>query len=221
MAITRNYDDYITRMEREGISAYDASQLDGAHEAHALDQQAEWAADAAKTKGQWLQADAKGFPRVAFTTQDEMVAAINDPRYKTMPGYRDAVQDCIGRMEHVGIAISDGRANVQDDLNGETMLKAARKDAAIATYKKLSVEAAHDPVKRLELLELMHSKDEAVQAWLNEGTGAVANEGPLQKAFREKGFSSFGSDLNKAMASEEGEDNNGSDPNNSPAGGDK
>ncbi|MEQ1844708.1 MAG: hypothetical protein ABL983_03915, partial [Nitrospira sp.] len=103
----------------------------------------------------------------------------------------------------IGAANVTSGESAQNNLSGESMLKAARKEVAIAEYKRLAVAAAHDPKERLALLTMMNSDDPAIKEWLAEGTGAVNPEGPLQKGFREAGYGTFGSDLNRAMAAEE------------------
>ena len=193
MAHHYHFDQYIARMEREGIDRYHASKLDGADEAHALDLKLDEAET--RTKRDW--------PTTLdhFTSTDELRAAMQDPAYKVNAHYRAKVESMLAKSApEIGAVRNPTHDQDESPLSGDSMLKAARKEAAIATYKKLAVEAASDPVKRLELLTLMHSKDEAVQAWLNEGSGAVANEGPGQRMMREAGSGSFGPDLSKAMA---------------------
>ena len=188
MGSTRFYNEFIEQMRREGIAPWNASQMPEAREAHERDEQAD--RDENRTKREWKT------ERDFFQSTDEFRAAMADPAYSQNPWYRQKVHDMLSRSAP---EIGAHNAPAEPDPK-ETMLAVARKDAAIATYKKLSVEAAHDPVKRLELLELMHSKDEGVQAWLNEGMGAVANEGPGQKMMRLAGSGSFGPDLSKAMS---------------------
>jgi hypothetical protein len=208
-----NYDMFLEEMAKQGTNAYEASQLPEAQRAHFLDEQL----DKAETRTR------KDWPTRLdhFESSEEFKAAMADPAYKVNPHYRAKVHDMLAKSApEIGAENVASGKSTQDDLSGESMLAAARKDAAIAAYKKLAVEAAHDPQARLALLTMLNSDDPAIQEWINEGTSSVANEGPLQKAFREAGHSTHGPDLGRALASEE-EDNGSSgasrlDPANSP-----
>ncbi|NOT22273.1 MAG: hypothetical protein HOP22_06050 [Nitrospiraceae bacterium] len=197
------YRKFIDQMAREGFSEYDAAQMEGAREAHEQDRIADQNVMKAKTTAQWLKPDAQGKPTVAFETQEQMLTAINDPLYKSSPAYRDAVQDCIGRMATVTPNIEHG---VGVDFSVESLAVATRKEAARDAYRKLVVQAGRDPQARMQLIELLNNPDPSVQAWISEGTDAIGNEGPGQRMMREAGSGSYGPDLGKAMAADE---NNG------------
>jgi hypothetical protein len=189
-----NWDAYIAEMAREGISPYDASQLDGAQRAANLDKQLD--AHETANKRTWAPHMTK------FETTDQLRAAMADEAYKVNPHYRARVAELLRNSEpSIGQVKSPTHDMDNSPINTPgSMLQAARKEAAISQYKLLVTQAAKDPVKRLELLEILHSDDPSVIAWRNEGTEAVAPEGPGQKMFREARHGSFGPDLNKAMS---------------------
>lgn len=199
---SRNYDAFIAKMRAEGIDAYHANQYPEAREAYQLDQQADWNAQVAKKRTDFKPVKADGSPMTTFENKDQLRAAMSDPLYKASSEYRAKVQEMMIGMEDDGILTGtdvQGMGGLRG-MSPEKMLIAASKEAAISKYKQLAKEASTDPVKRLELMQLVASPDPTVQAWLHEGTSSVNTEGPLNRAMREKGHGTFGSDLGAAMA---------------------
>lgn len=213
MTTTWNYDAFIEQQRLEGISAYDATQFPEARAAHEKDLKVAWNAQVARTKDQIKPLNPDGSPMVKFPDRETMRLVMSDPMYKVSEAYRQKCAELIAGMDEGHGPITGAAAKEYGELGREDlatlMMNGARKDAAIAQYKKLAVEAAHDPVKRLELMELLHSNDPAVKAWLKEGETAVAPESEMNKAMRERGYVSFGSNLSAAMAAGEGTDAQG------------
>lgn len=191
-----NYDMFIKQMAKEGTGAFEASQLPEAQRAHFLDEQLD--EHETRTRKDWpTRLD-------YFESSEELRAAFADKAYSVNPHYRQKVHDMLAKSApEIGAANIASGESTQNDISGASMLKAARKEAAIAEYKRLSVAAAHDPKERVALLTMLNSDDPAIKEWLAEGMDAVAPEGPLQKAFRKQGHGTFGSDINKAMAADE------------------
>lgn len=219
MAITRNYQEFKEKMLREGFDEFTIAHMPGSEEAYDLDRQADFEASKAKTIKDWLQVDKQGNPQVSFVSQEQITAAMKAPLYKSSPAYRAAVENCIGRMPAPPAPNIERGVGV--DFSVEKLAENTRKEAARDAYRKLVVQAGRDPQARLQLIELLNNPDPAVQAWVSEGTSAIANEGPGQRMMREAGSGSFGPDLGRAMASEDDEganNGNGSDPNNGPVG---
>lgn len=210
MAITTNWDKFEKDSLKEGYGLREVPYLPGAREAIERDKQADWDVRVHAKKETWTNYDDQGKKIDYFRSPEEFRAAMADPLYKVSDHYRQAIQRMLRNTREDIIQTPSQEDNQgMGGLRGMTpakMLAAATKDAAIATYKKLAVEASHDPVKRLELLTLMNSTDPNVQAWLHEGTSGVSPEGPMNRAMRERGYGEFGPDLNAAMAGNETSD---------------
>jgi hypothetical protein len=196
------YKAYLDRMEREGISNYDAGTLDGAAEANALDLEADRNANKAKSTAEWLKVDAQGNPTIHFETQEQMTLAIRDPLYQTSPAYRAAVESCIGRM-------ADTRPNIEQGVaigfNDASMIEVANADARRSEARKIfSSEGpyAKDAKFRADVATYIGTqKDSELVAQVEKD---FTGESALQRAFRIAGSGRFGSDLSRAMSAEEG-----------------
>jgi hypothetical protein len=202
-----HWDRFIENMAREGVHPADAALLPEAQRAREMDRKLDEAET--RTKRDWpTRLD-------YFESTEEFRAAMADPAYKVNEHYRAKVHDMLAKSApEIGAANIASGESVQNEISGESLLKAARKEAALATYKRLVVAAQHDPNERVALLTMLNSDDPAIQEWIREGTEAANPEGPLQRAFREAGHGTTGSDINKAMVSDN--DDKGTDPNHAP-----
>lgn len=211
MASTRNYEAFIEKMRMEGVSAYDASQFPEAREAHQLDQKVDWNNRVSMRKEHYKPTKADGSPMTTFENADQLKAALRDPLYAASSEYRAKVKEMMAGMidGETGLITGDAAKGYGDQhhIENEAMLRGATRDAARSEYSRLAKESATDPMKRLQLIQLMQSDDPEVKAWMGEGEASLHNEGALNRAMREKGHGSVGPDLGKALAGGQGDNN--------------
>jgi len=179
------WNEFVAKAKAKGMhSEWDIAHAEGAEAAWKRDQAAAEAEFGNRSTAEYVESFLRG--RAAngqkphFESQDEMLAAMRDPAYKTNENYRKAVEAIVAQTpaEVIGVSghaqdqygrkINVGRDGLSEAATPQSMLKSAFRDAVLEKLRSFDTSTAQGRYDRLLFLtnpenaEIIREMEEAV-----------------------------------------------------------